>query len=428
MPAFLALELAGGNSVVQGLIINNVAGDGILVTSANNVIRGNMLDGNSRGVVLSDAGSFAGPVTNNTIGGTTPADLNSDRMGNSWTAYRPPVLAAAASTSCSGNLIQNNGTSPHENAPAVLSNDSIYSQGHNTFEITAPTFTSVSNGSFAGNVATVQPGSSVSLTGNYLINSPDTSTGTAIFQAYNAFIAPAPLGAVQQNDPQFGGYWEGILDGSVSTFVGSNPGTFTFTTTAPTTPGTYFIGEAFSYQFNFIPNKIGNFGVDKATGNAAAPFEVVVLPPPLMAGVRIDNGATNNQVAGNVIEQNGEGVDVDNASGNIIGGTSAGMGNLISLNIGDGIDIGGSGATANLVQGNFIGTDAAGAVNESNGGDAVNIQSANNTIGGTVAGAGNVLSGNGVGGTSITIGGQRERVISSRATSLPASRHRHADG
>ena len=62
---------------------------------------------------------------------------------------------------------------------------------------------------------------------------------------------------------------------------------------------------------------------------------------------------------------NGDGVVIDNsASNNTIGGTGAGAGNVISGNSGDGIDISSDG---NFVQGNKIGTNAAGTAALGNG-------------------------------------------------------------
>ena len=90
------------------------------------------------------------------------------------------------------------------------------------------------------------------------------------------------------------------------------------------------------------------------------------------------------------------GIVLDAVSTCTIGGTTAAARNVISGNAGDGIWIRNS-ATSNLVQGNFIGTDATGMIAVSNAGDSLGgvriTGSNNNTIGGTAAGAGNVLSG-----------------------------------
>ena len=70
----------------------------------------------------------------------------------------------------------------------------------------------------------------------------------------------------------------------------------------------------------------------------------------------------------------------------------------IYANGGVGTDLGGSGTEDTTVAGNFIGTDPTGTIAVANGGDGVEINGAfNNTIGGTVAGAGNLISGNGNG-------------------------------
>jgi large repetitive protein len=90
------------------------------------------------------------------------------------------------------------------------------------------------------------------------------------------------------------------------------------------------------------------------------------------------------------------GVTGDAASDATIGGTAAGARNLISNNGNFGVWIDGAGATGALVEGNFIGTDASGTVAMGNAEDGVDIDSgaSGNTIGGTVAGAANIISGN----------------------------------
>ncbi|HKU74629.1 MAG TPA: SBBP repeat-containing protein [Pyrinomonadaceae bacterium] len=98
---------------------------------------------------------------------------------------------------------------------------------------------------------------------------------------------------------------------------------------------------------------------------------------------------------GATARRNAHGIVLHNSSNNVIGGTSPATRNVISGN-GGGIDIVGS---ANLVQGNFIGTNATGTVAVPQGAgvsifDLSPVISTDNLIGGTAAGAGNLISGN----------------------------------
>lgn len=112
-------------------------------------------------------------------------------------------------------------------------------------------------------------------------------------------------------------------------------------------------------------------------------------------GIQLDT-AGGNLIEGNFISSNGyTGVSILGAPGNTIGGTTPGARNVISGNDAEGVYIEGTSAAGNLVQGNFIGTDVAGTAAVSNASFGVGIQDAiNNIIGGTTAGAGNVISGN----------------------------------
>ena len=125
----------------------------------------------------------------------------------------------------------------------------------------------------------------------------------------------------------------------------------------------------------------------------------------------------NNSITGNVIQGNyigvtaqgdkalgngREGVDVSTSAGDafvsntLVGGTTPGAGNVISGNSFNGVSIGSFTTTATTVQGNRIGTSADGMKAIPNGGDGVRIDSGNNNvIGGSAAGAGNLISGNG---------------------------------
>ncbi|NIV29342.1 MAG: hypothetical protein GWN58_07485, partial [Anaerolineae bacterium] len=131
------------------------------------------------------------------------------------------------------------------------------------------------------------------------------------------------------------------------------------------------------------------------------------------SGVRIEgSAAAGNQIQGNYIGLQTNGVDglgnaysglyIEGAPNNTIGGDTASAGNVISGNTLSGVSIYSSGATGNLVLGNYVGTQANGTEALGNSWSGVYISDApNNTIGGTTAGARNILSGNSVYGVSI---------------------------
>ncbi len=164
--------------------------------------------------------------------------------------------------------------------------------------------------------------------------------------------------------------------------------------------GTIAIGNSFEgVQISAALNSVG--GTDPGARN--------IISGNLSNGVSIPGaGVTGNTVQGNYIgtditgtldRGNGtNGVSLGGSSGNTIGGTGAGAGNLISGNA-RGVLITGS---SNFIQGNLIGTDAAGTSAIANSLQGVSISGNSNTIGGVAGGAGNVISGNGTSGVELS--------------------------
>ncbi|MCP4925063.1 MAG: hypothetical protein GY916_03870, partial [Gammaproteobacteria bacterium] len=121
-------------------------------------------------------------------------------------------------------------------------------------------------------------------------------------------------------------------------------------------------------------------------------------------GIHIDD-SDNNVIAGNYIGTDvtgttdsgngGDGVQLTNGSSdNTIGGSIDGAGNLISGNDGDGITVSGATTTGNIIQGNLIGTDATGTSKLRNESNGINLDSSfSTTIGGTGTFERNVISG-----------------------------------
>ncbi|MEZ5729478.1 MAG: hypothetical protein R3E48_16700 [Burkholderiaceae bacterium] len=150
-------------------------------------------------------------------------------------------------------------------------------------------------------------------------------------------------------------------------------------------------------------------------------------------GIEIRDGATASLVAGNLIGLAADGVTtIANASNgvyvlesdlNTIGGTSTTRRNVISGNTSAGIRISGTGSTGNMVFGNYVGTDTSGLVAAGNAqeGIKVNNGASGNQIGDDVAGAGNLVSGNLNDGIVVGSAGSDNNVIQNNRVGVDAT-------
>ncbi len=150
-------------------------------------------------------------------------------------------------------------------------------------------------------------------------------------------------------------------------------------------------------------NGIAGNGLNIAAGNTT--IRGLAINRFAGSGILITASATNAVIQGNYIGTNatgtaalanGTGVTIGGA-GNTVGGTTPQARNLISGNLGSGVTVQGAASSGNVVLGNFIGTNAAGTAAIPNQGIQSGVFILNapgNTIGGTAAGAGNVISGN----------------------------------
>ena len=164
---------------------------------------------------------------------------------------------------------------------------------------------------------------------------------------------------------------------------------------------------------------IGNSGsgVIVASNNntigGASPTERNIISGNGFFGLQIAS-STGNVVRGNFIGtdktgttqlSNATGLFIGSAGGNTVGGTGAGEGNLISGNRSDGIRFQGLGS-ANFVQGNLIGTDVTGTRDLGNALSGIQCFIApGNIIGGSQPAARNVISGNDAAGITLDSAG-----------------------
>ncbi len=148
------------------------------------------------------------------------------------------------------------------------------------------------------------------------------------------------------------------------------------------------IGGIFATQRNFISGSQFN-GVSINGPNATNNLVIGNV-----IGLSLTNGAVANS-------QNG--VLLSGSRFNVVGGTTAAERNIISANSSDGVEVTGVTTLSNVIQGNFIGPDMAGTLDRRNSANGVYLNGApNNIIGGASPGAGNLISRNQSDGVEIS--------------------------
>lgn len=346
-----------GNTV-SGVVVNNAASNtiGSTTVAARNVISGN----DRNGVNLLGAGATSNLVQGNYIGTTKNGDVELGNLYSGVLINNAPsniiggtargalnVISgngqygvSIANTGSTGNLVQGNFIGTNELGTAalgnILSGVLISNASSNTIGGTISAAQNVISGNKQNGVYMFGVGA----TGNLV---QGNSIGTNL--SGTAAIANTLSGILIHNAPS------NTIGG---TFAGS-----TNVISGNLTYGVYMSGAG-------------------ATGN-------------VVQGNKIGTDVTGAIAVGNSLS----GVFLANAPSNTTGGTVAGAGNVISGNKQNGVYLLGTGSQDNLVQGNYIGVDVTGTVDLGNTFSGVLVSSAgSNTIGGTVAGAGNVISGN----------------------------------
>lgn len=122
-------------------------------------------------------------------------------------------------------------------------------------------------------------------------------------------------------------------------------------------------------------------------------------------GNRIEECHIGIDASGKTAEGNGVGIYIDRSPRNTVGGTSPGQRNIISGNRKRGIEIFGRASSGNVVSSNYVGLNATGTVGVGNGTGIMISDAPSNSIGGSSAGGGNVVSGNRGPGIVITADG-----------------------
>ncbi len=366
---YIGLNAAGTSDLTNG-------GDGVhiyagaasitvggTIAGAGNVISGNA----SYGVEISDPGTSSIVVAGNYIG-TNAAGSAAHGNGNSGVILENGTTDDTIGVAHAGNVISGNG------------NDGVDIGGSGTSG-------NVVAGNYIGTDAT----------GSFAL--PNAEQGVALFSSAN----DNTIGLAGAGNVISGNYMSGVDvlgSASVNLIAGNYIGLNAAGTAALANGGDGVVinGGATSITVGIVG--VGN----TISGN----FQYGVLIS--------DTNTSSIVVAGNFIGTNAAGsAAIGNGSTGVIlvNGTTndtigfAGAGNVISGNgfagKNSGVDITGSGTSDNVVAGNYLGTDVTGSIALPNADDGVALfnSASNDTIGGTAAGEGNLISGNNFGGVEL---------------------------
>jgi hypothetical protein len=408
----------GTNTAGTAVLPNGRDGVSVFAGSANNSIGGstaadrNLLSGNDRaGVYITGAGATGNAVRRNLIGTNLSGSAALPNRVGVWLSGGASNNTIGGATNAVRNVISGNG------GPGVLIGGGA-TQGNavrgNTIGLNQAQNASVPNRTGVL-IAAAAHGNTIGGTGSEAnlisgntvagveIGGPSTSEN--LIRGNRIGLDGAGTSPEANNDGVV------LRDGAEDNSVRAN------VISGNTSIGVSIAGEGTSGN-QVQANKIGtdpagsvdlgnDFGVHirlGASGNDI--FGGNVISGNDVRGVDIQDPGTNgNRVRGNIIGLNAAGTTalpnpngffIHNGAANTrVGGTTAADRNVISGNTSRGIEVSINEPTGTLIQGNFIGLNAAGtAARPNNTGIILLAGAVDTTIGGTAAGAGNVISGN----------------------------------
>jgi hypothetical protein len=450
------LDLRTDDSVITGLVVQGAAGPvaagvdcdnaGICVTGADNVISGNYvgvslsgkaaLGNNHEGVQIEGDG--------NVVGGSDPGDRNVipangdegiDIEGAKNVVHGNLIGTAAGGTADLGNTaggvkiigdsnkVGGNGAG-EGNVISGNGGIGVYANGNDNTVDGNLIGTDLLGGALLANghgVYLVGDNTHVTdnvISGNGVGVTVDSGTATVIQRnligtdgSGLVSLAAGDIGILTESASTNSSITQNVIGGMGADGIelGGSGSTVQGNKIGANKNGTAPISNTTGLRVTGDDNLIG--GTAAGTGN--------VISGNIADGVVVDSQVSGNDLHGNLIGvditataplgNGGHGVLID-GNGNRFGGHAAGEGNVIAANGSDGVFVDSSDT---VVEGNLIGVvvDAAGAVRLGNGGHGVRITGDINRVGGVDKGAGNVIGGNGGHGIDLESGADDNQIV-----------------
>ena len=371
---FPGLQIIGGNSEVKGLVINRFGTGGIFLLSSHNIVDNNYIGtdvtgqiplGNGGDGILVTQSFLLTPITNNIIGGTTPQERNII-SGNGITGTAGISIQLADNNVVVGNYI---GTDVSGNKPLGNFGQgiAIVEGANNIIGGVTPDTRNIVSANSEGILIIGSNSINNVIQGNYI---GTDVTGTDNLGNKRAGVA---IGFGTSNGSPVGEPSNNRVGGTTGITIGG-PCTGACNLISGNDQGVVIYGT------KTHGNKVlGNYiGTD-------------------LTGAKIFDAAGIKRLG------NTQGIDVQAAHDNTIGGTTPQERNIISGNLKNGIRLKEVPGTPNLdttpefneIKGNYIGTDVSGTADLGNTLNGIYIENGlDNTIGGNTPGARNLISGN----------------------------------
>jgi parallel beta-helix repeat protein len=355
----------------SGVVGSPIQYDGIDIQGAGNTIDGNVISGNAGDGILIESSASSTLVEGNHIGTSPAGDValanGADGIGIQGSSNTIGGTSSTAANTISGNA-----------------NDGLLIAGVDAFDNQVEGNFIGTNGQGTGGVANQDDGVEVQTPSNTIggtaggaLNTMGASTGGS----RNIISGNAKAGVMIETT--------GIT--VENNAIGTNLG------------GT---GSLLTQQNGVVISGPSN-SMQGTSASGGVLIQANLISGNLDSGIYLEENASGEQVEGNFIGTDATGTkSVPNANGIVVtglGGNRIGdaLPNLISGNSGSGISLSGE-LAGNTVLGNLIGTDVSGGHAVGNDVGITIASGSNNTIGGAAPGNGNIISGNGSIGIQIS--------------------------